>query len=641
MHSSIFDNSCIAYVRFALDRLGGWTCKKHELFPVKKFANGNYEVGRLISIPRDCLSTTIAYSYFVVSGNTDMMEYIFNSNDNIRYVFVKPDDLKNTDGKLHRYDGVIRGQEVKDGVTNFFLRHTGMEAKQYRKELTEDARQSVNVFLPDWQTAKSSASGSGGEAMIMKINLIHQSLHTNYCTIMKAMWERDLVQLFKDALTKSFEPLWQEFINKKEFGKEDKKKIMLNAIAVAYLFKEYQLSVSGDEGSSLCQALLPEYGDDGKQYEIEYLKEEMPLTFHLIPKVIVHLTEVVISCLNPSWLYCMPLLHILYNQSFPGEKPKPKESVKHDYHKPIWWGIAVQDHYSFDLKKFKQKHIEEGYIKDIMDKLTPYFTMDYLLPRTLMSCIALEQLPLAAKSKWISPDIVLASLCFYVRDEKHITKHDLKEKATIDCLNAVLQKLNEENLEKSPEMLSCAFRSLMIAADVLKSMHQRYGNKLRDTVMCLALDDFLTSLHVYYTTNAELSEKSGNAAESESEGFEKTLDDVQSDVRQWLKTKMALCKSNELLPCLKAWNRVLKVVVPQGFIKDEFVKFISEGLHEALKYKRQYEEELVRVYCQNQDLFCSEMLDVLSKYVFEVRIKILKRNYFYQKSDFVILKTLN
>lgn len=81
------------------------------------------------------------------------------------------------------------------------------------------------------------------------------------------------------ALTKSFEPLWQEFINKKEFGKEDKKKIMLNAIAVAYLFKEYQLSVSGDEGSSLCQALLPEYGDDGKQYEIEYLKEEMPLTF--------------------------------------------------------------------------------------------------------------------------------------------------------------------------------------------------------------------------------------------------------------------------------------------------------------------------------------------------------------------------
>ncbi|XP_052085094.1 uncharacterized protein LOC127722201 [Mytilus californianus] len=164
-------------------------------------------------------------------------------------------------------------------------------------------------------------------------------------------------------------------------------------------------------------------------------------------------------------------------------------------------------------------------------------------------------------------------------------------------------------------MLSCAFRSLMIAADVLKSMHQRIGNKLRDCVMCLALDAFLTCLHVYYTTSAELSEKMGNAAQSES--FKKTLDIVQSDVRTWLKMKMALCKSNELLPCLKAWNRVLSVVVPQGFIRDEFVRFISECLQEALLLKRSCEDELVKVYCQNQDLFCSAMLDVLSKHVFE------------------------
>lgn len=101
-------------------------------------------------------------------------------------------------------------------------------------------------------------------------------------------------------------------------------------------------------------------------------------------------------------------------------------------------------------------------------------------------------------------------------------------------------------------MMSCAFRSLMIAADVLKSMHQRTGNKLRDNVMCLALDAFLTSLHVYYTTSAELSEKIGNDAQSES--FKKTLDSVQADVRMWLKMKMTLCKNNELLPCLKVIN---------------------------------------------------------------------------------------
>ncbi|XP_076109129.1 E3 ubiquitin-protein ligase rnf213-alpha-like [Mytilus galloprovincialis] len=168
-------------------------------------------------------------------------------------------------------------------------------------------------------------------------------------------------------------------------------------------------------------------------------------------------------------------------------------------------------------------------------------------------------------------------------------------------------------------MMSCAFKSLMIAADVLKSMHQRTGNKLRDNVMCLALDAFLTSLHVYYTTSAELSEKIGNDAQSES--FKKTLDSVQSDVRMWLNTKMTLCRS-ELLPCLKAWNRVLNVVVPPGFIRDEFVRFISECLHEALKFKKSCEDELVKVYCQNQDSFGSAMLDVLSKYVFEAVVRL-------------------
>lgn len=81
------------------------------------------------------------------------------------------------------------------------------------------------------------------------------------------------------ALTKHLEPLWQEFINKKEFCKEDKQKIILNAIAVAYLFREYDFNMSLDEGSALCQALLPEYEEDGKPYEVEHLKEEMPQIF--------------------------------------------------------------------------------------------------------------------------------------------------------------------------------------------------------------------------------------------------------------------------------------------------------------------------------------------------------------------------
>jgi hypothetical protein len=35
MHSSIYDDTCTAYVRFSLDILGGWTSRKHEMYPIR------------------------------------------------------------------------------------------------------------------------------------------------------------------------------------------------------------------------------------------------------------------------------------------------------------------------------------------------------------------------------------------------------------------------------------------------------------------------------------------------------------------------------------------------------------------------------------------------------------------------------
>lgn len=81
----------------------------------RKLPNGSYEVERLIQIPRDYLLTSIEYSYFVVSGNTTMMEYIYNTTDNIRYLYVKPDDLKNTDGKFISHVIIDNGKDILCG----------------------------------------------------------------------------------------------------------------------------------------------------------------------------------------------------------------------------------------------------------------------------------------------------------------------------------------------------------------------------------------------------------------------------------------------------------------------------------------------------------------------------------------------
>ena len=66
-------------------------------------------------------------------------------------------------------------------------------------------------------------------------------------------------------------------------------------------------------------------------------------------------------------------------------------------------------------------------LKEILVILAPYFEVDYLLPRTLMACLTLEQLPIVVRSGFIPPDITLASLCFHVRKESQIFKNSNKE----------------------------------------------------------------------------------------------------------------------------------------------------------------------------------------------------------------------
>lgn len=74
-------------------------------------------------------------------------------------------------------------------------------------------------------------------------------------------------------------------------------------------------------------------------------------------------------------------------------------------------------------------------LEDILVILSPYFEVDYLLPRTLMACLTLEQLPIVVKSGLIPPDITLASVCFHVREESQISKNS--DKKTVNTIYKV------------------------------------------------------------------------------------------------------------------------------------------------------------------------------------------------------------
>jgi hypothetical protein len=79
-------------------------------------------------------------------------------------------------------------------------------------------------------------------------------------------------------LTSRFDALRQEFINKKNYCREDRIKIMTNALTVIYLFNEHSLALNRDDGCAVERALLPECEKEGNKY-MENIKEVFPQTF--------------------------------------------------------------------------------------------------------------------------------------------------------------------------------------------------------------------------------------------------------------------------------------------------------------------------------------------------------------------------
>lgn len=62
--------------------------------------------------------------------------------------------------------------------------------------------------------------------------------------------------------------------------------------------------------------------------------------------------------------------------------------------------------------------------KDLLDRLSPLFEMDYLLPRSFMAALKYEQLKEVVPSELIPVEVTLATLYYFVKSHKVITHKD-------------------------------------------------------------------------------------------------------------------------------------------------------------------------------------------------------------------------
>ena len=60
---------------------------------------------------------------------------------------------------------------------------------------------------------------------------------------------------------------------------------------------------------------------------------------------------------DPSWMFCVPIIHFLFDKCKPFEEASSK--VNHNEKTPEWWGIVE---YGNDIDKFKEKGKWKRYI---------------------------------------------------------------------------------------------------------------------------------------------------------------------------------------------------------------------------------------------------------------------------------------
>ena len=72
---------------------------KFDYYDFRKLEDGSYEVEGVVSIPRGHLSTAIMFRYYVVRGDTQWEEFIYNQQNNMRTLYLNPNDIKVYDGK--------------------------------------------------------------------------------------------------------------------------------------------------------------------------------------------------------------------------------------------------------------------------------------------------------------------------------------------------------------------------------------------------------------------------------------------------------------------------------------------------------------------------------------------------------------
>ncbi|XP_046556283.1 E3 ubiquitin-protein ligase rnf213-alpha-like [Haliotis rubra] len=310
---------------------------------------------------------------------------------------------------------------------------------------------------------------------------------------------------------------------------------------------------------------------------LKMMEENSSVTYHTVFHP--YLNTYKESHADSSWLYFVPLLHFLREDS----KPMLKYSTKHI--DDMWWGIKSIEQHKEKLKNCAQWTISE---EEVFRGLSPYFEADFLLPRTLMACVSLLNLRKVVDLQVIPPEICTATLYFYCESSGSSLPRETKQYLR-ECFLSVAKQFKEVSGRRGMKNhreteLDCTehrYMCVKIAADLLDVCLADTYQSTR--LLLAAVDVFTSSISVCQCHNENSNNPEGRVEEVHNL-VNCLLDEKMKQIITWMENYSSrISTSNiDLNHCIKVWNDLITLQVNSPSLSHEWNATLLDAFEKVL-----------------------------------------------------------
>ncbi|KAL3881536.1 hypothetical protein ACJMK2_027968, partial [Sinanodonta woodiana] len=543
--------------------------------------------------------------------------------------FLLTDEWKNK-REFHRFDGIINQDKTKlDQVIN-------KVSSNYTKKLKEDAEISTRIFAAKILVSTEKRLAMFNKETMETLGMLLSSLMRTYWLDAKC-WssEEELKQTMSDVL---LSPLLKslEFETPLTDYKENTQKAerrMHNALFVLIVSEQYKLQLSSHYMSLLARSLLLRPHHETRELHDYAVVDAYFSNYKEKLKMILidFCNSFPVSDKDPSWLHCIPLLHMISGDVRPYQSPSADD--KHDIDYVSWCGIQLIRN---AVEKFRE--IPTTWLiplQEMIRILTPLFELDYFLPRTLMAALRLHEVEEVMRFKVMPPEVCIAACTNYIKYTRPMLRDGVtavrdEDKEMVRCLNELWKYLE---IFKKPEYWSeeclCKHAQLTykiaehMVATTLKEIHM----KELHNIIAAVIQVFLQAIAFY--DNIQVSP-------SESQPHIDMLKQICYQIRSdWLNQMFSPSHQRDLKGTFSAWSSLLspddlKSPTIAQMWNDEILQDFTHRLEQELYSSSTDGENFIQFYCTEMDTLHHRLQTCLSDLAF----KAVESGYMVKCTDF-------